>query len=79
MPLIRVEIREGWSRQEKARLLDAIHAAAVDALKIPYDDRTQILTEHAAEAFQLHLARVTGSPWLRSRCSLGCHLAPSVG
>jgi hypothetical protein len=53
MALIRVEIREGWSREEKARLLDAIHAAAVDALRIPYEDRMQILTEHAAEAFEL--------------------------
>jgi hypothetical protein len=35
MALIRVEIREGWSREEKERLLDAIHAAAVDALRIP--------------------------------------------
>jgi phenylpyruvate tautomerase PptA (4-oxalocrotonate tautomerase family) len=52
MPLVRVEIREGWSREEKARLLDAIHAAAVDALRIPYEDRMQILTEHAAEAFE---------------------------
>jgi phenylpyruvate tautomerase PptA (4-oxalocrotonate tautomerase family) len=52
MPLIRVDIREGWSRAEKTRLLDAIHAAAVEALKIPDDDRTQILTEHAAEAFE---------------------------
>jgi phenylpyruvate tautomerase PptA (4-oxalocrotonate tautomerase family) len=53
MPLIRVEIREGWSRAEKARLLDAIHAAAVEALKIPEEDRTQILTEHPADAFEL--------------------------
>jgi phenylpyruvate tautomerase PptA (4-oxalocrotonate tautomerase family) len=53
MPLIRVEIREGWSRAEKARLLDAIHAAAVEALRIPDEDRTQILTEHPAEAFEL--------------------------
>jgi phenylpyruvate tautomerase PptA (4-oxalocrotonate tautomerase family) len=52
VPLIRVEIREGWSRAEKARLLDAIHAAAVEALRIPDEDRTQILTEHAAEAFE---------------------------
>jgi hypothetical protein len=28
MPVIRVEIREGWSPAEKAGLLDAIHAAA---------------------------------------------------
>jgi phenylpyruvate tautomerase PptA (4-oxalocrotonate tautomerase family) len=50
MPLIRVEIREGWSHPEKARLLDAIPAVAVEALRIPDDDRTQILTEHPAEA-----------------------------
>jgi phenylpyruvate tautomerase PptA (4-oxalocrotonate tautomerase family) len=53
MPLIRVEIREGWSHAEKARLLDAIHAAAVESLRIPDEDRTQILTEHPAEAFEL--------------------------
>jgi phenylpyruvate tautomerase PptA (4-oxalocrotonate tautomerase family) len=53
MPLVRVEIRAGWSHAEKARLLDAIHAAAVEALKIPDEDRTQILTEHAAEAFEI--------------------------
>jgi phenylpyruvate tautomerase PptA (4-oxalocrotonate tautomerase family) len=52
MPLIRVEIREGWSHAEKARLLDAVHAAAVEALRIPDEDRTQILTEHAADAFE---------------------------
>jgi phenylpyruvate tautomerase PptA (4-oxalocrotonate tautomerase family) len=53
MPVIRVEIREGWSPAEKAGLLDAIHAAAVQALKVPDEDRTQILTEHPAEAFEL--------------------------
>jgi phenylpyruvate tautomerase PptA (4-oxalocrotonate tautomerase family) len=53
MPVIRVEIREGWSPAEKAGLLDAIHAAAVQALKVPDEDRTQILTEHPAEVFEL--------------------------
>jgi phenylpyruvate tautomerase PptA (4-oxalocrotonate tautomerase family) len=53
VPLIRVEIREGWSRAEKARLLDAVHTAAVEALRIPDEDRTQILTEHPADAFEL--------------------------
>jgi phenylpyruvate tautomerase PptA (4-oxalocrotonate tautomerase family) len=52
MPLIRVEIREGWSSAEKARLLDAIHAATVEALRIPDEDRMQILTEHPAGAFE---------------------------
>jgi phenylpyruvate tautomerase PptA (4-oxalocrotonate tautomerase family) len=53
MPLIRVEIREGWSPAEKAGLLDAIHAAAAEALRIPDEDRTQILTEHPADAFEI--------------------------
>jgi phenylpyruvate tautomerase PptA (4-oxalocrotonate tautomerase family) len=79
MPVIRVEIREGWSPAEKTGLLDAIHAAAVEALKVPDEDRTQILTEHPAKAFEIHPARATGSPWSRSRCSLGGHLTPSVG
>jgi phenylpyruvate tautomerase PptA (4-oxalocrotonate tautomerase family) len=53
MPLIRVEIREGWSPAAKAGLLDAIHLAVVEALRIPDEDRTQILTEHPAEAFEI--------------------------
>ena len=53
MPLIRVEIREGWSPTAKAELLDAIHAAAEEALKLPAGDRTQILTEHPADAFEI--------------------------
>jgi phenylpyruvate tautomerase PptA (4-oxalocrotonate tautomerase family) len=53
MPLIRIEIREGWLSAEKAGLLDAIHAAAVEALRIPDEDRTQILTEHPADAFEI--------------------------
>ena len=53
MPVIRVEIREGRSPAEKAGLLDAIHAAAVEALRIPDEDRTQMLTEHPAEAFEI--------------------------
>jgi phenylpyruvate tautomerase PptA (4-oxalocrotonate tautomerase family) len=53
MPVIRVEIREGWSPAEKAGLLDAIHAAAVEALRIPDEDRTQMLTEHPADAFEI--------------------------
>lgn len=53
MPLIRVEIREGWSPTEKADLLDAIHAAATEALKLPDEDRTQILTEHPADTFEI--------------------------
>jgi phenylpyruvate tautomerase PptA (4-oxalocrotonate tautomerase family) len=53
MPLIRIEILEGWLSADKAGLLNAIHAAAVEALRIPDEDRTQILTEHPADAFDI--------------------------
>jgi phenylpyruvate tautomerase PptA (4-oxalocrotonate tautomerase family) len=79
MPLIRVEIREGWSHAEKARLLDAIHAAAVETLRIPDEDRTQILTEHPAEAFEIPPGRGDRFTLSSSRCSRVGHLTPSAG
>ena len=38
MPAARIEIREGRSSSEKKALLEAVHSALVEALKIPEDD-----------------------------------------
>ena len=65
-PRLDLEIREGWSPAEKAGLLDAIHAAAVEALKIPEEDRTHILTEHPAEAFEIPPGKGDSFTWWRS-------------
>lgn len=52
MPLVRVEVRAGpWSSRKKV-LLDAVHAALVEALQIPDDDRTQRLYELPSEDFE---------------------------
>ncbi len=53
MPLVRVDIREGRTPAAKKALLDAIHAALVEAFKIPDTDRTQRLFEYTAEDFEI--------------------------
>lgn len=46
-------MRAGLSAPEKRALLDAVHAALVEALKIPDDDRTQRLYELVPEDFEI--------------------------
>ena len=53
MPLVRLEVREGRSATQKLALLDAVHAALVEALGIPDHDRLQRIVEHAGEDFEL--------------------------
>jgi 5-carboxymethyl-2-hydroxymuconate isomerase len=53
MPLVRLEVRQGRSATQKQALLDAAHAALVEALDIPDDDRMQRIVEHARDHFEL--------------------------
>lgn len=53
MPLVRIEILKGRSRAEKEALLEGVHAALVEALKIPDNDRTQRVCEYAPEDFEI--------------------------
>lgn len=46
MPLIRVDLYEGRSDAELAKLLDTMHDVMVEAFKVPVGDRYQIVTEH---------------------------------
>jgi phenylpyruvate tautomerase PptA (4-oxalocrotonate tautomerase family) len=48
MPLVRISLQAGKSAAYKRKLADAAHAALVETLNAPADDRFQILTEHAA-------------------------------
>jgi phenylpyruvate tautomerase PptA (4-oxalocrotonate tautomerase family) len=49
MPLVHIDIRKGHLPQYKRDILDGVHAALVEAFKIPDHDRNQILREHADE------------------------------
>ncbi len=46
MPLLRIDLYEGRSDDELAKLLDTVHAVMLDAFKVPARDRYQIVSEH---------------------------------
>jgi phenylpyruvate tautomerase PptA (4-oxalocrotonate tautomerase family) len=49
MPLVHVHLRAGRTAAQKQAILDGLHSAFVEALKIPESDRNQLLHEHAPE------------------------------
>jgi 4-oxalocrotonate tautomerase len=51
VPLVRIDMLEGRSAQEKAKIADCTHRAMVETLGVPERDRFQIVTEHARDAF----------------------------
>lgn len=59
MPLVEIQVLEGRSAAEKKALFDAVHAALMEALKIPDDDRLQRLVEHTSEDFEVPAANFT--------------------
>jgi phenylpyruvate tautomerase PptA (4-oxalocrotonate tautomerase family) len=52
MPLVHVHLRAGRTAAQKQAILDALHAAFVEALKLPPIDRNQLLHEYAPEHFE---------------------------
>jgi phenylpyruvate tautomerase PptA (4-oxalocrotonate tautomerase family) len=57
MPDVLVEVRGDWVEPCKARFLEAIHAALVETIKIPLDDKVIRLIQHAPENFVIPPAR----------------------
>jgi len=53
MPKIRIDILEGKSDAYKKQLLNIVHDALVEAIKIPDWDRIQILHEHKHSNFEI--------------------------
>jgi phenylpyruvate tautomerase PptA (4-oxalocrotonate tautomerase family) len=53
MPLVKVSLLKGKSQEEKKALLDAVHAALIEAFKIPENDRNQRIFEFEPENFEL--------------------------
>lgn len=53
MPLIKVSIRKGRSKEEKTALMDAIHGALVESFMIPDRDRVQRLLEFEDAEFEI--------------------------
>ena len=53
MPLVKVSLLKGKSKEEKKALLDAVHAALIEAFQIPENDRNQRIFEFEPENFEL--------------------------
>jgi phenylpyruvate tautomerase PptA (4-oxalocrotonate tautomerase family) len=52
MPIVHVHLRAGRPAAQKQAILDALHAAFVEALKVPPTDRNQLVHEYAPEHFE---------------------------
>ncbi len=49
MPLVRIDLIEGRTREQVRQVADLVHEALVFAFRVPLDDRYQIITEHQQE------------------------------
>lgn len=52
MPLVKISLLKGRTSEEKIAIGAAIQAALVDALKVPDEDRYQLITEFDDENFR---------------------------
>jgi phenylpyruvate tautomerase PptA (4-oxalocrotonate tautomerase family) len=46
MPLVRIDLREGTTAEYRAAIGDAVHRAMVETIKVPENDRFQVIAEH---------------------------------
>jgi phenylpyruvate tautomerase PptA (4-oxalocrotonate tautomerase family) len=51
MPLARIELAQGKSVEYRKTIGEVVYDAMVETLKVPKDDRFQIIAEHAADNF----------------------------
>ena len=51
MPLVRIDLAEGQSPDYRRTLGEVVYNALVEILKVPEDDRFQVITEHPAGDF----------------------------
>lgn len=53
MPNVRIEVKRGWVGTQRAEVIEAIHAAMVETIRIPEHDRTLRLIEHDPDAYSM--------------------------
>ena len=51
MPIARIEVRKSWPAEKQQFLIQALHAAMLEALKIPERDKQIRFVEHRPEHF----------------------------
>lgn len=53
MPLVKIDTRKSWSASQKKEIMEAVHSAMRDALKIPENDRNIRFNKYHQEDFQV--------------------------
>jgi len=51
MPFVRISLLEGKSPEHRRAIADGVHAALIEAYKIPPDDRFQVIQQHERDEF----------------------------
>ncbi len=51
MPNVKIEVKRSWSSKKQQHLIEATHAALVEALNIPQHDKLIRFVEHSPELF----------------------------
>lgn len=53
MPIAKIEVRRKWTPEQQQYLIQALHAAMMEALKIPERDKQIRFVEHCPEHFAI--------------------------
>ena len=76
MPLVRIALRKGTKPEFRRAVSESIHRAMVETIKIPEQDRFQVLTEHddsglVYDPSYLGISRSDGIIFVQIRLSAG--------
>jgi phenylpyruvate tautomerase PptA (4-oxalocrotonate tautomerase family) len=51
VPLVRIDLAQGKSVDYRSTIGDVVHDAMIEVLKVPKDDRFQVISEHPDQSF----------------------------
>lgn len=51
MPVTKIEVKRSWPAQSQQQIIDIVHAAMVESLKIPVGDKLIRFVEHRPDQF----------------------------
>lgn len=75
MPFVRIHTKQSTSAEHRRAIADGVHAALVETIDIPADDRFQVLSSHGDDliydANYLGIARTDGIVMIEVHLSVG--------
>ena len=75
MPLVRIDLRQGKSPEDRLKIGDLVYQAMRETINVPEHDRFQVITEHAAglvyDASYLGISRTDGIVFIQITLNAG--------